>query len=1107
MARLSLSLLGPPLVELDGKSVQLGRHKAMALLAYLALTRQSHGRDALATMLWPDLDQSAARAELRRTLSLLHRTLGSEWFAADRETVEWAPEAQVSLDVDEFRRCLTVCAAHGHPPQEACVECLPLLAQAVELYRSGFMAGFTLPDTPAFDEWQFFETEELRGGVAGALQRLARWHGARGEHEPAIGYARRWLALDVVHEPAHRALMELYARSGQRSAALRQYAECERVLAEELGAAPEEETQALYESIRSGGEQRAPSPVPADNLPMWLAPFIGRQKELHEIGARLRDPGCRLLTLVGPGGIGKTRLAVEAARQRVSDFPDGTYFVPLAGVATAEGIASATAAAIASAIAAAIGFAFYGPAEPAQQLASYLRRRQMLLVLDNCEHLFVEHLVEGAGVVAGILSNAPGVKAVVTSRARLNVQGEHLLPVGGMEYPALTPSLPLRTGPSAAASPEGVSPEGLRAGPSPSTSSGQAPTLDLGRGEVADAAQYSSVALFLDSAQRVRPGYEWTGDNLAQAGEICRLVEGMPLAILLAASWMEVLTPGEIADQVRRGLDILEADMPDLPERQRSMRAAFDVSWQLLSEAERQAFARLSVFRGGFTAEAGQAVAGADLLRQHSMLPTLRALVHKSLIALAKVGPAELASDLRKGNGGRYDVHALLRQYGAARLAEVPGAAEEAADRHCTCYAGFLQRHHEQIWRMNLEEVRGEIDNCRAAWAWAIRRGKAAEIRTIWRDAWYRNPGPGLREYDPALQKYTAALRARGLETLSEEEQIAVAIAQLDRADSFGRVPLSPDEIRALLEDGLSILRQVDAPYELAYCCNLLALLCHWDSAEGPLFLDEASAIATQVGYNDIAFTALLFRGTIVLRQGALLEAARAFQTCWEQARRLGDRSSMGYARAMLGHVALAQGQHSRAKECYEEGLAILERMEHLRWAAGRMHSHLGDIAMALGQYPEAAEHHRRALACYEDVGVHWEIATPVMGGYWGVPVSLHRLGDIALATGDIQTARQYYRQGLALAMDKPFAGLKVYVLLGPARWLARRGEVEQATELAALALHHPDSVPEVQDKARQLLAELETQLPPDAFAAAQARGRARDLEATLAELLAELQE
>ncbi|MFL7811459.1 MAG: BTAD domain-containing putative transcriptional regulator, partial [Anaerolineae bacterium] len=241
MPRLTLRLLGPPLVELDGQPVQLGRHKAVALLAYLALTRQPHSRDALATLLWPGLDQSHARGQLRRTLSLLNRTLGEAWLAVDRETAAWAGDDAAWIDVDVLHERLAACAAHEHPPDQMCAKCGPLLEEAVHLYRDGFLAGFTLPDAPAFDEWQFFEGEGVRDEVADALQRLARWYGDHGEYESAIPCARRWLSLDPLHEPAHRELMSLYARSGQRAAALRQYAECERVLEEELGVPPSAE--------------------------------------------------------------------------------------------------------------------------------------------------------------------------------------------------------------------------------------------------------------------------------------------------------------------------------------------------------------------------------------------------------------------------------------------------------------------------------------------------------------------------------------------------------------------------------------------------------------------------------------------------------------------------------------------------------------------------------------------------------------------------------------------------------------------------------------------------------------------------------------------------
>ncbi len=171
MPRLTLHFLGPPLIELDGQPVQLGRHKAVALLAYLALTHQPRSRDALATLLWPELDQSGARGQLRRTLSLLNRTLGGEWLAVERETAEWAADAEAWIDVETFRERLATCAAHRHSSGETCPDCVPLLAEAVDLYRDGFLAGFTLPDAPAFDEWQFFEGEGLRDGVADALQR------------------------------------------------------------------------------------------------------------------------------------------------------------------------------------------------------------------------------------------------------------------------------------------------------------------------------------------------------------------------------------------------------------------------------------------------------------------------------------------------------------------------------------------------------------------------------------------------------------------------------------------------------------------------------------------------------------------------------------------------------------------------------------------------------------------------------------------------------------------------------------------------------------------------------------------------------------------------
>ncbi|HEX7974091.1 MAG TPA: BTAD domain-containing putative transcriptional regulator, partial [Anaerolineales bacterium] len=253
MPHLSLYLLGSPHIEMDGSPVEADTRKAIALLVYLAISGESHTRDALATLLWPDYDQSNARAALRRTLSALRKGLRQEALEVRWDSIGLLPGLDHWSDVTEFRGLLAASAAHGHPPGEACGDCLPLLSKAVNLYRGDFMAGFTLRDSPNFDEWQFFEADELRRELAGALEKLARGDLQAGDFELAIAAARRWSSLDPLSEEAHRMLMQCYAGSGQRNAALRQYCECVRILEIELGVPPLEETTALYRSILEHG--------------------------------------------------------------------------------------------------------------------------------------------------------------------------------------------------------------------------------------------------------------------------------------------------------------------------------------------------------------------------------------------------------------------------------------------------------------------------------------------------------------------------------------------------------------------------------------------------------------------------------------------------------------------------------------------------------------------------------------------------------------------------------------------------------------------------------------------------------------------------------------
>src|SRR3712207_1228743 len=328
VSRTRVLLLGAPRIEHGGEPIEVDTRKAVALVAYLALTRRRHARDALAGLLWPEYNQRRARAALRRTLSSLGKARTEGWLEVDRESVELNRD-RVWVDVERFRELLAECRTHGHPETEVCPECLSPLSEAVALYRDDFLAGFALRDSAAFDDWQFFQAEELRRELAGALERLSRGHGALEEWEEAVSHARRWLALDPLHEPAHRWLMQLYAWAGQRAAALRQYRECVRVLEGELGVSPLEETTRIYEAIQENNvppppllarerpsvpqtEDREREAALVDVPPVRPQgePLVGREEEWGSLLRAYEEAATsgHVVVLEGEAGIGKTRL-------------------------------------------------------------------------------------------------------------------------------------------------------------------------------------------------------------------------------------------------------------------------------------------------------------------------------------------------------------------------------------------------------------------------------------------------------------------------------------------------------------------------------------------------------------------------------------------------------------------------------------------------------------------------------------------------------------------------------------------------------------------------------------------------------------------------------
>ncbi len=663
--KLTIKLLGSVSIELGGKPViGLPSRKVEALLVYLVCHERPFPREFLADLLWDDRPQTQALANLRSILSSLRRVLGP-YLAVTRQTVAFNHESDYWLDMQAFASALDASQTHSHLNLEECAECVRELETAVTLYNGRFLQGLIIGDSPAFEEWSLIVHEQTQRRVLTALHQLGNHYARQGKYAQAQRYALRQVELEPYREEAHRQLMFTLVRSGQRSAALAQYEICRRILNKELGVEPAAETRSLYQRIRSAGKA---SP---HNLPPSLTPLIGREKELQQIAAHLADPACRLLTLTGSGGIGKTLLALQAAREHTGIYLHGIYFIPLAPIADPDLLGTT--------IADAIHCPLDGTNDLQTQLLDFLREKELLLILDN-----FEHLLTGSSWISQIIQAAPHVNYLVTSRERLNIRGECLLKIRGLAYP---------------------------------TKTGETP---------AQAEAYSAIQLFMRAARRVKPDYAPFLDEMRHVIRICQHLEGMPLGIELAAAWIRLVSSADIWREIERDLDFLATSLRDVPDRHQSMRLVFRQSWHLLTPAEQTALSKLAVFRGPFSQAAARHVAGANF---HMLL----SLADKSLLRrtadeqfdlhkLLKQYLAEKLTQRPEAETAAYDAHG---RYFARFLAEREQALKGGRQAHA------------------LAEIALAIEDIRAAWQWAVRHkqfallGQTAE--SLYLFFWARN--------------------------------------------------------------------------------------------------------------------------------------------------------------------------------------------------------------------------------------------------------------------------------------------------------------------------------------------------------------------------------
>ena len=579
---LVLSFFGTPQVILpNGQTARFAVDNSLLLLAYLAFDpHKSHRREELAALFYPDHVEKQASQNLRQTLMRLRRTLADQqvdppYLLSTIQSLQFNPASHYWLDVSEFEALIDATQQHRHRRLEACRDCMAQLAQAVELYRGEFLASMgRREDTPLVD-WAETTRDYLQRKAVNALQTLARHHLARQQFAELTNYTTRLLQIDALDEDALRLQMQALALRGERNQALKRYRGFRDKLLAELDVEPAPETVKLARAIQSGQTshlklqhfQRSDrlltfQKVSASALPNTLVPFVDREVESKEIARYLASQDCRLITLVGPGGIGKSRLAMRAAADDGPGWTDGAWIVSLDGVAASD---------LEATLANALGIATNRHSRVRAQLYDHLREKEILIVLDN-----FERLMDRADLVKSLLDYAPYLKVMVTSREQLGIRGEQVILVRGLDYPDDNDL-------------GSLSEEEIEGWPQ----------------------QYSAVQLFVENARRVRPGFMLSPDNLPAIVRICQLVDGLPLAVELASVWVRIFSCDEILARLEQDLDLLRRRTSDVPDRHASMRAVFEYSWEMLPEEARAIVAKLSVFRGGFTLDAAEKIMGA----------------------------------------------------------------------------------------------------------------------------------------------------------------------------------------------------------------------------------------------------------------------------------------------------------------------------------------------------------------------------------------------------------------------------------------------------------------------------------------------------------------
>lgn len=754
--------------------------------------------------------------------------------------------------------------------------------------------------------------------------------------------------------------------------------------------------------------QAAGDPMPPHNLPQQLTPFIGRSAELAALDALLADRQVRLVTILAPGGMGKTRLALALAERHLTNprFSDGVYMVALAPLSKAEHIVP-TLASILSLTLRSDGEA----GGQAQQVIHDLRSKAMLLLFDN-----FEHLLSGTEFIVQLLQGAPNLRILTTSRERLGILGEQLFPLQGLE---------------------------------------------LGQSDCAgNATTSAAVQLFCQRAKAVLPGLEFDENELAHVAQLCQLVGGMPLAIDLAAGWIEILSPAEIVVEVRRSLDFLATDRRSGPASHRSMRAVFESTWQRLEERERAFFAQLAIFRGGFRREAAELIAEASL----RLLSTL-------------VGKALIQHDRK---GGRYTIHELLRQFAEEKLQRSPQVWHESRERHAVYYTRLLQQQEQRLQGeeqgLAVAAIEAEIENIRIAWQWAITQKKVAELDGALESLaifygikyWHQEGADAFAQLAAAMTM-AEPTGQQGILLARALTRQATMLEWVTWRSGFTDQTLAMQKIEDLYRQSLVLCQRLHAGREIGLALRgLLERYLKLGQFEEALDLgQQALPILTECGDHRMAAEVLVDMGFFYFQIGKSRQAIAHFRQSIKVSEESGNPPYV-LAFILLAQAQEALGEYDDAQKSAEIALETVRNGNNKLGIAWSLQL-LGSLAWHNGNHATAQAYSEKGLAMLKEIG---------LSGFQAR--SLNTLGNIAYALGQYEVAKGHFCAALAV-LPPDLASWTLNIadsLTGIALLLNAEGKAGQALELLQLALGMPTIKQDTKEQATRLLTDVRTKLP-----------------------------